>query len=108
MIKTKSKKKPILYSVLWSNDVTGDLEEVYLLTSVAGGISRAMAYVPPYIEQGGSQGSIIFVEIGGRINKKTDFWITSDFGYIDLIKPNTLESIMNNLKMVKKTFGKFI
>lgn len=108
MLKTKTKKKPVLYNVLWSNDVTGDLEEVYLLTSVAGGINHAIAYVPPYIDQRGSEGSIIFIEVGGRINKKTDFWITSDHVSMDLIKPNTLEGIVNNLKLIRKTFGKYI
>jgi len=108
MLKTKARKKPVLYNVLWSNDVTGDLEEVYLLTSVAGGITQAVAYVPPYIDQKNSQGSIIFIEVGGRINKKTDFWITSNHTGIDLYKPNTLDSILENLKLVKKTFGKYI
>ena len=108
MLRTKSKKKSVLQHVLWSNPVTGDLEEAYLLTSVTGGINQAIAYVPPYTDQRGSQGSIVFIELGGSINKKTDFWISSDFGSLDLLKPNTLDTVLENLKLVKKTFGKFV
>jgi hypothetical protein len=108
MLKTKTKKKRVLSYVLWSNDVTGDLEEVYLLTSIAGGINEAIAYVPPYIDNKGSQGSIIGIQLGGSINKKTDFWITSDHIGIDLYKPNTIDTILNNLKLIKKTFGKYV
>jgi hypothetical protein len=108
MLKTKTKKQPILKYVLWSNDITGDLEEVYLLTSVSGGLTHAIAYVPPYIDQRGSQGSIINIQLGGSINKKTDFWISSDAPSFDLLKPNTIDSVLKNLKLVKKSFGKLV